>query len=171
MCRCLFHCLLTWTSSDSSFQPLPLSFSEKMLVRKKRCMRRHESNQQWNGSNFCSPNPALQGPTTSAVPPPGVLSFPLAFFCWHCWHIIRVIAACPDWNVCGTGICFWLRRSLYPLRCERSYARNTAEVVRLCFLGHCLCVEEVIGGLLHKLRRPLSQIDSSPGHKCVHWDC
>ena len=80
MCRCLFHCLLTWASSDSSFQPLPLSFSEKMLVRKKRCMRRHESNQQWNGSNFCSPNPALPGPTTSAVPPPVVLSFPLAFF-------------------------------------------------------------------------------------------
>ena len=53
-----------------------------------------------------------------------------SFFCWHCWHIIRVIAACPDWNVCGTGICFWLRRAVYPLRCERSYARNAAEVVR-----------------------------------------
>ena len=133
VCRCLFHCIVF-----SPGHPVTHLSSRCLCPSPKRCWS--EKNAACDVTKATS-SEMVQTFAVQTLPCRGqqlALSHPQecchfhwpSFFCWHCWHIIRVIAACPDWNVCGTGICFWLRRSLYPLRCERSYARNTAEVVR-----------------------------------------
>ena len=158
MCKLIFKPsrsvrFLTWASPDSSFQPLPLSFCEKTLVKKKwnGCMRCHQSKQQWIVQTFAVKARASwrQQVLPSKTPMVAIHSL---HSCWHCWHITQIIAAR---NVCGHE--HLVKAVVYPLSHQRCYARKAAAGNVWVIGNQCRVVE--------KLKWPLGELDSCRGHR------